>query len=98
MRGSSTAAVSDADVHRGIAHELGLDADAVTSAYTSPAGRMKAHAGFRKLRRLRVTSYPTLPLYTAHGVDQMGDAASTAASLAAALDQCLTTPIPPPMT
>ncbi|WP_241777772.1 DsbA family protein [Streptomyces sp. CT34] len=94
--------LSDAEVYRDIADELGLDADAVTTAYASPAGRVKAHADFRTLRRLRVTSYPTLLLHTAHGADQMGGAASTAASLTAALDQRLTTTIPqapiPPLT
>ncbi|WP_326731776.1 DsbA family protein [Streptomyces phaeochromogenes] len=86
--------LSDAEVYRNIAGELGLDADAVTEAYRSPAGRVKARADFRALRRLRVLSYPTLLLDTAHGADQMGGAASTAASLTCALDQRLTTPLP----
>ncbi|WP_405907658.1 MULTISPECIES: DsbA family protein [unclassified Streptomyces] len=71
-----------------------LDADAVTAALSSPTSRVKARAGFRALRRLRVHSYPTLLLDTAHGADQMGDAGSTAASLTSALDQRLTTTIP----
>ncbi|MFE1838640.1 DsbA family protein [Streptomyces sviceus] len=84
----------DPEVYRDIADELGLDADAVTTAYGAPAGRAKAHADFRALRRLRVLSYPTLLLDTAHGADQMGGAASTAASLTAALDQRLTATVP----
>ncbi|WP_328491397.1 DsbA family protein [Streptomyces sp. NBC_00414] len=86
--------LSDVKVYRGIAGELGLDADAVTAAYNSPAGRVQARADFRTLRRLRVLCYPTLLLDTEHGADQMGGAASTAASLTSALDQRLTTPIP----
>jgi putative protein-disulfide isomerase len=68
--------LADAEVYRGIAGELGLDADAVTAAYSAQASRMKARADFRTLRRLRVLSYPTLLLHTAHGADQMGGAAS----------------------
>lgn len=86
--------LSDAEVYRGTAGELGLDADAVTAAYSAPASRAKARADFRALRRLRVLSYPTLLLDTAHGADQMGGAASTAAALTSALDQRLTTTIP----
>ncbi|MFJ4204842.1 DsbA family protein [Streptomyces sviceus] len=86
--------LSDPEVYRDIADELGLDADAVTAAYGAPAGRVKARAGFRALRRLRVLSYPTLLLDTAHGADQMGGAASTAASLTAALDQRLAATVP----
>ncbi|MCX5095762.1 DsbA family protein [Streptomyces sp. NBC_00365] len=86
--------LSDTEVYRGIADELGLDSDAVIAAYRSPASRVEARADFRTLRRLRVLSYPTLLLDTAHGADQMGGAASTAASLTSALDQRLTTTIP----
>ncbi|MFJ2234941.1 hypothetical protein [Streptomyces sp. NPDC087859] len=64
--------LSDAEVYRRIAGDLGLDADAVTAAYSSPASRAKARADFRALRRLSVDSYPTLLLVTAHGADQMG--------------------------
>ncbi|MDH6219572.1 DsbA family protein [Streptomyces pseudovenezuelae] len=87
--------LSDAEVYREIAVALGLDADAVTTAFSSPAGRGKARADFRALRRLRVRSYPTLLLDTAHGADEMGDAGSTAAFLTSALDQRLTTTNPP---
>ncbi|MGQ4480088.1 hypothetical protein [Streptomyces sp. SAS_276] len=48
--------LTDAEVCRDIADELGLDADAVTEAFSSPAGRATALAGFRALRRLRVVS------------------------------------------
>ncbi|MFD6288580.1 DsbA family protein [Streptomyces sp. NPDC060205] len=47
--------LSDVQVHPGITVELGLDADAVSAAYTSPSGRVRARADFRTLRRLRVT-------------------------------------------
>ncbi|MGW3939400.1 DsbA family protein [Streptomyces phaeochromogenes] len=90
--------LSDTEVYRDIADELGLDADAVTSAYSSPANRVTALAGFRTLRRLRVLSYPTLLLDTADGADQLGGAASTAASLTSALDQRLTTTVPQALT
>ena len=70
--------LSDAEVYREIDVALTLDADAVTSAFSSSAGRVKARSGFRTLRRLRVRSYPTLLLDTAHGADQKGDAGSTA--------------------
>ncbi|WP_327320484.1 DsbA family protein [Streptomyces sp. NBC_01235] len=86
--------LSDTEVYRGIAGELGLDADAVTAAFSAPAGRVKARADFRALRRLRVLSYPTLLLDTAHGGDQMGGAGSTVAALTSALDQRLTTTVP----
>ncbi|MGW1215990.1 DsbA family protein [Streptomyces sp. NPDC002499] len=85
--------LSDAEVYRELAVALDLDADAVTAAFNSPAGRVRARADFRTLRRLRVFSYPTLLLDTAHGADQLGDAGSTAASLTAALDQRLTAPL-----
>lgn len=77
-----------------MADELGLDADAVTAAFSAPAGRVKARADFRALRRLRVVPYPTLLLDTAHGADRMGGAASTAASLISALGQRLATTVP----
>ncbi|MFI1050829.1 DsbA family protein [Streptomyces griseoruber] len=86
--------LSDAEVYRGIADELGLDADAVTAAFSAPAGRAKARADFRALRRLRVLSYPTLLLDSAHGADRMGGADSTVTSLTSALDQRLTTTVP----
>lgn len=86
--------LSDPEIYRDLAARLGLDADAATTAYGAPAGRAKACADFRSLRRLGVLSYPTLLLDTAHGADQMGGAASTVASLASALDQRLTTTIP----
>ncbi|MFE2423786.1 DsbA family protein [Streptomyces hokutonensis] len=92
--------LSEPEVYQDTAVALDPDADAVTAAYRSPAGRVKARAGFRALRGLRglrglrERSYPTLLLDTAHGADQMGGAASTAVSLTAALDQRLTTAIP----
>ncbi|MFD4872439.1 DsbA family protein [Streptomyces sp. NPDC058420] len=87
--------LSDAEVYREIAVALSLDADAVTSAFRSSAGQVKARSDFRTLRRLRVRSYPTLLLNTAHAADHMGDAGSTAASLTSALDQRMNTTTPP---
>ncbi|WP_229842309.1 DsbA family protein [Streptomyces tanashiensis] len=94
--------LSGVEVFRDIAGELGADADAVAAAYVSPAARMQALSGFRALRRMHVTSYPTLLLHTRYGADQLGGMASSAASLTAALDQRLyaskfqvLTPVPP---
>lgn len=84
--------LTDAEVYRDIAGELDLNADAVATAYASPAGRAEARADFRALRRLGVTTYPTLLLHTSRSVGQMGGAASTAASLTAALDHHLAAP------
>ncbi|MCX4854393.1 hypothetical protein [Streptomyces canus] len=64
--------LSDAEVYRGVAGELGPDADAVTAAYRAPASRAKARADFRTLRRLRVLSYPALRLDTAHAPTRWG--------------------------
>ena len=86
--------LSDTEVYRDMADEFGLDADAVTAAFSASASRVKARADFRALRRLRVLSYPTLLLNTVHGADQMGGAASTATSLTSALDQRLTVTVP----
>ncbi|MFF0446552.1 hypothetical protein ACFYT4_09095 [Streptomyces sp. NPDC004609] len=70
----------------------------MTAAYASPDSREKARAGSRALRRLPVASYPTPLPRTAHGADQLADAAFTAASLTAALDRRLTPAIPKPST
>ncbi|MEU5322036.1 DsbA family protein [Streptomyces sp. NPDC021056] len=40
--------LSDAEVYRRIAGDLGLDADAVNAAYSSPASRAKARAAFAR--------------------------------------------------
>ncbi|MFE4874917.1 DsbA family protein [Streptomyces sp. NPDC056682] len=82
--------LSDVEVYRDIADGMSLDADAVTRAYASCGSRAQADADFRAVRRLRVTSYPTL-LHAPLGTGQLGGAASTAAALTASLDQYLAT-------
>ncbi|WP_369174345.1 DsbA family protein [Streptomyces sp. R28] len=81
--------LSDVQVYRDIAAELGLDPDAVAAAYASPAARAEAEADFHQVRRLGVDSYPTLLLHTAHGTDRMGGPAASADALTRALDQHL---------
>ncbi|MFF7953379.1 DsbA family protein [Streptomyces griseorubiginosus] len=81
--------LADPEVYRDIADGLGLDASSVTAAYASPEPWQQARADFRALRRLHVTTYPTLLLHTTRGVGRLGGAVSTAAALTSALDQCL---------
>ena len=88
--------LSDAEVYRDIAAELGLDPDAVASAYASSAARTEAQADIRQVRRLGVDGYPTLLLHTAHGTDRLGGPVSSAAALTRALDQHLTVTAGPP--
>ena len=83
--------LSDPQVYRDIATELGLDADAVAAAYTNPATRAEAHADFREVRRLGVEGYPTLLLHTEHGTHRLGGPTSSADKLTRALDQHLAT-------
>ncbi|MEU3620300.1 DsbA family protein [Streptomyces sp. NPDC006872] len=83
--------LSDAQVYRDLADELGLDADAVAAAYASPATRTAAEADFLQIRRLGVDSYPTLLLHTTHGTDRLGGPVSSADALTHALDQHLAT-------
>ncbi|WP_371596845.1 DsbA family protein [Streptomyces sp. NBC_00564] len=81
--------LSDVEVYRDLAAELGLDADAVADAYASPTARAEAEADFLRVRRLGVDAYPTLVLHTAHGTDRLGGPVSSAEALTQALDQHL---------
>ncbi|WP_405539576.1 DsbA family protein [Streptomyces sp. NBC_00075] len=81
--------LSDTEVYRDIATELGLDPDAVTASYADPATRAAAEAQFLQLRRLGVDSYPTLLLHTAHGTHRLGSPVSSTQALTRALDQHL---------
>ncbi|MEV5493686.1 DsbA family protein [Streptomyces bobili] len=81
--------LSDAEVYRDLAAELGLDPDAVATAYASPAARAEAEADVHQVRRLGVEGYPTLLLHTPQGTDRLGGPVSTADALTRALDQHL---------
>ncbi|MFK0112296.1 DsbA family protein [Streptomyces sp. NPDC091217] len=81
--------LSDPEVYRELATELGLDADATAAAYASPAARAEAESDFFEVRRLGVDSYPTLVLHTAHGTDRLGGPVSSADALTHALEQHL---------
>ncbi|WP_068397738.1 DsbA family protein [Kribbia dieselivorans] len=81
--------LSDAEVYRDLAAELGLDPDAVVAAYLDPASRAEAEREFRELRQLGVDSYPTLLLHTDRGAVRLGGPVSSAATLTEALDQYL---------
>ncbi|MER5700165.1 DsbA family protein [Streptomyces mirabilis] len=81
--------LSDGQVYRDIAADLGLDADAVAAAYASPQTRAQAQVGFLEVRRLGVEGYPTLLVHTAHGVDRLGGPVSSAETLTRLLDQYL---------
>jgi putative protein-disulfide isomerase len=81
--------LSDAEVHRSIAAEQGLDADAVLLAYGDPQTRAQAEADFRELRKLGVDSYPTLLLHNDAGVHRLGGPVSSAAALTEGLDRHL---------
>ncbi|GAA5161338.1 DsbA family protein [Ornithinimicrobium tianjinense] len=81
--------LSDVQVYRDIATELGLDPDATAAAYKDPASRAEAQQEFRELRRLGVDSYPTLLLHTDTGVHRLGGPVSRAATLTEALDRHL---------
>ncbi|MFC8663897.1 DsbA family protein [Streptomyces sp. NPDC057199] len=82
--------LSDVQVYRDIAAELGLNTDAVATAYTSPAARAEAEADFHEVRRLGVDGYPTLLLHTAVGTDRLGGPVTSSDALTRALDQHLT--------
>ncbi|MCP2238136.1 putative protein-disulfide isomerase [Prauserella halophila] len=81
--------LSDVAVYRDIAAAHGIDADVVAKDLTDPAVRVEAERDIRELRRLGVDHYPTLLLHTGNGVQQLGGAVSSAATLNAALDQHL---------
>ncbi|WP_036374066.1 DsbA family protein [Micromonospora sp. ATCC 39149] len=83
--------LSDPQVYRDLAAELGLDSDAVAAAYANPATRNTAHADFREVRKLGVQGYPTLLLHTEHGTHRLGGPTSTASKLTRALEQHLAT-------
>lgn len=81
--------LSDPQVYRGIAAELGLDADAVATAYADLATRTDVEADFREVRRLGVEGYPTLLLHTEQGIHRLGGPVSSAQALTRALDEHL---------
>ncbi|MBL1098413.1 DsbA family protein [Streptomyces coffeae] len=83
--------LSDPAVHRDVAVQLGVDADAVAAAYADPATRAEAEADFLEVRRLGTDSYPTLLLHTETGIDRLGGPVSSAESLTRALDRHLAT-------
>lgn len=77
--------LADTDLHRDLAAELGLDAEAVAAGVADPAVRDLVRREFREVRGLGVTSFPTLLLHTASGVRHLGDALSAPQDLARAL-------------
>ena len=79
--------LSDVEVHRSIATDLGLDVDRVVANFLDPATRAEAEADFSELRRLGVDSYPTLLLHTDTGAHRLGGPASSAAALTEKLDR-----------
>ena len=81
--------LSDAEVYRDIAIELGLDATLVVAAYNDSATRAAAEAQFVEVGLLGVDSYPTLLVHTAHGTRRLGGPTSSAAALTRALDHHL---------
>ncbi|MDX2915584.1 DsbA family protein [Streptomyces griseiscabiei] len=81
--------LSDVDVHRSIAAEHGLDADAVADAFLAPASRTEVESEFRELRRLGVDAYPTLLLHTTTGTHRLGGPVASADSLTQALERHL---------
>lgn len=82
--------LSDAEVYRDIAIELGLDATLVVAAYNDSATRAASpEAQFVEVGLLGVDSYPTLLVHTAHGTRRLGGPTSSAAALTRA-------PRPPP--
>ncbi|MFF5078246.1 DsbA family protein [Actinoplanes sp. NPDC000266] len=83
--------LSDPQVYRDLAVELGQDPDRVAAAYAAPATRSTARDDFREVRRLGVESYPTLLLHTEHGTHRLGGPTSTAGKLTRALEQHLDT-------
>lgn len=82
--------LSDPQVYRDVAAQLGLSPDSVAAAYANPATRAEALADFREVRRLGVQGYPTLLLHTEHGTRRLGGPTSSAGNLTRALDQHLT--------
>jgi putative protein-disulfide isomerase len=81
--------LSDEQVYRDIVMALGLDADAVATAYVDPSTRAEVQNDFEEARRLGVDSYPTLLLHTNHGDRILGDSTSSSRDLTDALDRYL---------
>jgi putative protein-disulfide isomerase len=81
--------LSEASTYRRLAQQLGLDIEAVSSAFASPRTQTLATEDFTRAAQLGVTSYPTLLLHTATGVVRLGGPAATAAHLTDALDRHL---------
>jgi putative protein-disulfide isomerase len=52
--------LSDPDTYRRIAQDAGLDAEAISHAFTAPPAKAAARADFRAAVRLGVDSFPTL--------------------------------------
>lgn len=78
--------LSDPATYRRIAERLGLDGDAVVSAFSDPASLAKAEADFRRSRELGVDSYPTLLAHTPSGTHRLGAPTSSADTLTRPLD------------
>lgn len=83
--------LSDASTYQHLAGQLGLDAEAVLTAFASPSTHILAAQDFTRAARLGVTSYPTLLVHTGTGVMRLGGPTSTATQLTDALDRYLTT-------
>ncbi|WP_062135579.1 DsbA family protein [Demequina aestuarii] len=81
--------LSDVEVYRSIATDLGLDASRVVAELTDPATGVEAQADFTELRRLGVDSYPTLLLHSDTGAHRLGGPVSSAAALTEGLDRHL---------
>lgn len=81
--------LSDPTVYRDIALELGLDDEAVLSAFGDPVTQTKAEQDFQEARRLGVDTYPTLLVNTAGGLRRLGGPVSSAEALTRDLDEVL---------
>jgi putative protein-disulfide isomerase len=81
--------LSDASTYRYLGGRLGLDVEAVLTAFASPRAHTLATQDFTRAAWLGVSSYPTLLLHTGTGVVRLGGPTSTAAQLTDALDRHL---------
>lgn len=84
--------LSDVQVYRDVAAELGLDSQAVTSDYEDPTTSTEVENDFRAVRRLNVESYPTLLLHSTQGLRRLGGPISSADTLQRTLDEYLSPP------
>lgn len=82
--------LADTDVLRGIAEELGLDADKALELFADEASTTaKAEAEFQRRKDLEIKGYPSLLLETPEGLKQVGGPTSSPERLTYCFDKLM---------